>query len=134
VKKKAAPKTMAFLAALREVPSISRAAKAAGIRRELHYRRVKKDPAYAAAFQESWEMGVSSLESSAIERAQLGVKEPQYWKGKVVGYVTRYPEGLMQFLLRGALPKKYREQVSHEIGGAGGGPVSVEVTFVKPQA
>jgi hypothetical protein len=133
-KPKPAPKTRAFLAAIRLMPSITMAAKAAGIRRELHYRRLKKDEAYRKAFEESWESGCGALEDRAIERAMEGTLRPVFWKGKAVGAVREYPEGLMQFLLRGALPKKYREQVSHEIGGVGGGPVSVEVTFVKPQA
>ena len=33
-----------------------------------------------------------------------------FYQGDECGTIRRYPEGLMQFLLRGAMPLKYREQ------------------------
>jgi hypothetical protein len=118
------PKTRAFLAAIRQVPSITRAAKAAGISRELHPHRLKQqysdDPEkrayalrYKAAFEEAWEVGCNSLESTAIERCMLGVDEPVFYQGEECGYVTRYYH--TEFLLRGAKPEKYRERIEHKV-------------------
>jgi len=43
-------RTQAFLAAFRETASVTAAAEAAGIGRDQHYRRLRKDPLYRAAF------------------------------------------------------------------------------------
>jgi len=125
-----APKTRAFLAAITEMPNVSWAAKAAGIRREAHYRRLKCDPAYKEAFEAAWELGCDALEERAIVRAMEGVQEPVFYQGEEVGYVTRYYH--TEFLLRGAKPEKYRER--HEHSGPNGGPLQSEITikFVAP--
>lgn len=125
-----APKTRAFLAAIAKMPNVSWAAKAAKIRRELHYRRLKTDPAYEAAFEEAWAMGCGYLEDLAMTRAVDGVEEPVFWQGEECGTITRYYH--MEFLLRGAMPEKYRERVEHS--GVNGKPIEakLEVVFVTP--
>jgi len=135
---KAAPKTHAFLAAIRVCPSITRAAKAAGIRRECHSRRLKRDPVYKAAFQEAWDVGIQSLEDQAVEYGQIGYEEPVIWQGqlqfqavrdkhdklvldekgnpKLIPLTVRKPNPtLHMFMLRGAKPEKYRERHQHKV-------------------
>jgi hypothetical protein len=43
---------------------------------------------------------------------------------------------LIYKMLAAEMPERYRErqEVDAKVGGAGGGPVSIEVTFVKPQS
>lgn len=117
-----APRVSAFLAAIRAMPHITRAAKAAGIRREMHYRRYKSDAAYTAAFDEAWQIGVGAVEDLAMEIAMEGWEEPVVFQGqislredprtgKIVPVTIRKRDhGMVQFVLRGALPTKYRER------------------------
>ena len=111
-------RTRAFLAAYLETGSITRAAEAAGIQRQQHYRRLKEDPQYAAAFEEAREQFGDALEEEAIRRAREGVEEPVYYQGVVCGGIQRYSDGLMQFLLRGVKPEKYRERKEIQHTGA----------------
>jgi hypothetical protein len=128
--RKKTPKVRAFLAAIARLPNVSWAAKAAGIRREQHYKRLKIDPAYKAAFEFAWAMGCGYLEDLTIAQSTDGIREPVFWQGEQVGEIVRYP--WREFLLRGAMPEKYRDR--HEHSGPNGGPIEakLEVVFVTP--
>jgi hypothetical protein len=93
------------------------------------------DPPYKAAFDEAWEMGVQALEDVAAERAQLGWEEPVVFQGKFSYPVTRgengrmrrstqpltvtkFSDSMLQFMLRGAKPEKYRERHDVQVTGA----------------
>ncbi|MBZ5578236.1 MAG: hypothetical protein LAP40_16865 [Acidobacteriia bacterium] len=122
------------------MPNRSRAAKASGFQREYHYRLLKSDPKWKAAFEEAWAMGCEQLEDTAAERARFGTSDvvmyqgaPCYWKyrkvkDKTTGKIEHIPigppitrtvqsDGLLQFLLRGAMPHKYRDQVNVKHSG-----------------
>jgi hypothetical protein len=124
---KKAPKVQAFLAAIRVCPSVTRAARAAGVDRREHYRRYKADPVYAKVFDEAWAMGVAFLEDAVTERAQEGVEEPVIYQGVVTyhrdgnGDLVRDEEGRPipltirkysvereKLVLAAAKPEKYR--------------------------
>lgn len=144
---KANLKARAFLAAFRVTASITRSAQAAGIARDLHYRWLKDSKGYAAAFAEARVQAGQALEDEAIDRATRGVFEPNIWKGdfcyppseyeldaeaslngrkvyklkenaKPLG-VWKKSDGLLMFMLKGALPDKYRERAAVEIPGSG---------------
>lgn len=118
-----------FLRCYRETGSVTKAAEAADISRSIHYRRLANDPKYAAAFAEAHEEAIAVLEDEAIRRAVEGVDEPVVYKGSFqwtnmdddgnpVGKplcIRKYSDSLLQFLLRGARPEKYRERFSGEI-------------------
>jgi hypothetical protein len=129
-----APKVRAFLAAIRVCPSITRAAEAADIRRELHYRRYKADPVYKQAFDEAWQIGLGAVEDKAIERAQLGWEEPVIYQGNLVypeGFeqlpdgsckpkgkpltIRKFSDGMHQFVLRANNPKYNTERHKHSV-------------------
>jgi hypothetical protein len=101
--------TAAMLAAYRNTANVSRAAQVAGICRRSHYEWLASDATYAAAFQASGVEAIQVLEDEANRRAVEGVKEPVYQGGKLVGEVQRYSDTLLIFLLKGALPDKYRD-------------------------
>lgn len=107
------------------------AARAAKIARCTHYDWLASEK-YAEAFKRARDQAGDVLESEAIRRAHEGTDEPVYFRGTKCGEVRRYPDGLMQFLLRGVKPDKYREKVEHS--GPDGGPIQsqVTVTFVRP--
>lgn len=128
-----AAKARAFLAAYRRTCNITRAAAAAGIGSRQHYRWLERYPKYKAAFERAQVVAGDYLESVAVKRATRGWEEPVFYQGMECGRVRRFDGGLLQFLLRGAKPEKYKQ--SAELTGPGGGPIQakLEVEFVGPK-
>jgi hypothetical protein len=57
-------------------------------------------------------MAADALEAEAIRRAFEGQEEPTGWyKGQPGGYVRRYSDTLLIFLLKGAKPEKYADRM-----------------------
>jgi hypothetical protein len=121
-----------FLEAFGDCFSVERAAEVSGVDRQSHYRWLRKDGKYLAAFERRKEVAGQYLEGIAITRAGEGWEEDVYYQGSVCGTVRRYDSGLLQFLLRGMMPHKYGAKT--EISGPEGAPVQarIEVVFVKP--
>jgi hypothetical protein len=149
----------AFLAAYAVSGNLSRAAKAAKVARRSHYDWMT-DPAYAAAFEDAREQAGEALEEEARRRAVTGTLKPVIYQGSLcreevaertesidpeTGEVTvkteykkigkplairEYSDTLLIFLMKGAMPNKYRDNV--QVTGANGGPIetSLNVTFV----
>lgn len=103
----------AFLAAFVRTASVTRAAKAAGVCREMHYQWKDTDPAYAANFAVAREKAGESLEDEAVRRAYQGTLKPVYYVGQLCGAVREYSDGLLSKLLSANLPEKYRERFEH---------------------
>lgn len=124
----------AFLAAYRRTCNITKAAQAAGIGPRQHYRWLKDVAGYREAFDRAKVVASDYLEAVAVERATEGWEEPVFYQGIECGRVRRFDGGLLQFLLRGAKPEKYRSTT--EVTGPGGGPVQnkLEIVFVGPNA
>jgi len=98
-----------FLAAYSEAGTIGSAAKAARINRRLHFKWME-DPEYAERFCEAQEQAHDKLESEARRRAVEGWTEPVFYEGEKVGEKPKYSDNLLSFLLKGALPEKYKER------------------------
>jgi hypothetical protein len=138
-KKQGVSKRDAFLAAFRATASVTRAAEAAGIERQLHYRWLE-DEDYSLAFDEAKQEAAQTLEDEAIRRAHEGILEPVIYQGQVCyepqrekdgspkrdanGYiklsknplvVRKQSDALLTFLLKGHKPEKYRESFKGEI-------------------
>jgi hypothetical protein len=62
-------KTTAFVAAIRVMPNITRAAHAAKINKFLHYAKLKSSSEYAAAFQQALQVGYDAVSDVAVTRA-----------------------------------------------------------------
>ncbi len=141
-RKRGVSKQAAFLAAFRRTASVTLAAKAAKIERQLHYRWLAED-AYRADFEAAKEEAAQTLEDEAIRRAHEGHAEPLVYQGgfcykqrknkdtgKLEYYgaplaVRKYSDPLMMFLLRGFRPDKYRDRGSVELSGPAGGPIAL---------
>lgn len=121
------PKKAAFLTAYVQTATISHAAKAAGIDRTTHYRWLENDAEYAKAFDAAHSDAVERLEAEAVRRAADGVDEPVFYKGEPVGYVRKYSDTLLIFLLKAANPEKYRERISAELTGKDGTPLAINI-------
>lgn len=144
-KKRGVSKQTAFLAAFVTTASVTKAAKAAKVDRALHYRWLDEDPAYAKQFDAAKEQAAQVLEDEAIRRAYEGIEEPLVYQGqftykekynpatgKTEKYgkplaIRKYSDGLLQFLLKGFRPEKYRDRASVEHSAPGGGPIQLDV-------
>jgi len=84
---------------------------------------------FAAAWDEALEIATGSLELEARRRAQKGVLEPVYYKGKKVGAVRKYSDTLLIFLLKAHRPDKYRDNVRHEVTGKDGSPIETRIVI-----
>jgi hypothetical protein len=121
------PRVSAFLAAFRETGNVSVAARIAGVDRAAHYKRLRRDPEYRRVFEEAAQDAARRLEDKAIAWAFDGVEEPVIYQGRLcyppeawdeqTGKLKpdakpltrkRRSESLAMFLLKGAMPEKYR--------------------------
>ena len=102
----------AFLEELRQKYSVYHACKAAGIGRTTVYAWRQDDEEFAKAWDAALADAADVLEASAYQRALEG------------------DTTLTIFLLKGAMPDKYKERTSTELTGAGGKPLTV--TFIPP--
>jgi len=101
-----------FLAALRETGgNVGRACVTAGLVRRSVYDWREADAAFAVEWDEAVEFGTEELEEEARRRAFAGVDEPVFYKGDECGYVRKYSDTLLIFLLKARKPDKYRENV-----------------------
>ena len=135
------PKKRAFLAAVANTANVLRAAEIAGMDRDNHYLWLKKDPAYAAAFEIAWQRGTDALEAEAVRRAYEGVTKPIFHAGKRAIDVVQNPDGslkrdesgkpigipaavreysdtLLIFLLKGRNPAVFSDRTALEHRGA----------------
>ncbi len=107
-------KQAAFLAAYAQTGNITRAAELAKICRTSHNDWLKKDDTYQARFDEAHDKACERLEQEARRRAVEGWNEPVFQKGMMIGTIRRYSDKLLEFLMRGALPKKYKTVIQQE--------------------
>jgi len=107
-------KQAAFLAAYAETGNITQSAKIAKVNRTSHNLWLKKDDTYQERFDVAHLKACDRLEQEARRRAVEGVKEPVFQKGVCVGYIQRFSDKLLEFLMRGALPKKYKTVIQQE--------------------
>jgi hypothetical protein len=112
------PNKRAFLLAYSECLHIEDSAAHADIDRQLHYHWLKTDPVYVAAFALAKEIGCEALESEAVRRAKKGVQRTIYYKASPIGEETVYSDSLLIFLLKGAMPEKYKDRFQVEHKGA----------------
>jgi hypothetical protein len=105
-----APKKRAFLAAYGETCNIGRAAKAAGIDRQSHYDWLAADENYRQAFKAAREQAVDALEDEAVRRANEGVERAVTVAGERE-IVKEYSDTVLIFLLKGARPERYRDNL-----------------------
>ena len=140
--------TEVFLEALRNVPVIAHACRAAGVSRTVAWQRRQADQDFAAAFEEAMEAGIDRAEQEAFRRAVVGYEEPVIDKGRLcyvyerivdeagaesfrpvldeqgqpIPLTTRkHSDALLSLFLKGRRKKIYSDRT--EVTGADGGPI-----------
>ncbi len=121
-------KEIAFLAALAATCNVTKACEAAGLGRMTVYEWRQGDDEFAVKWETALRIGAEALEDEAKRRAFDGVDEPVFHLGVATDTVRKYSDTLAIFLLKGALPEKYRENARMELTGANGGPVQISDT------
>lgn len=96
-----------FLEGLRATGNVSEAARAASICRSRVYDCRHRDADFAAAWADALEEAADRLEMEAFRRAVEGIGEDRFFRGDVVGRVTRYSDRLLMFLLKARRPERF---------------------------
>ena len=132
------PKKRAFLLAYCDTCNIVQAALLCGVNRSSHYFWKNDDDEYAEAFRRAEPVAAELLEARMTDRALNGQKHYKFFKGEPIRmpcaedhpdavevldseqkgtgvffrhyYEVDYPETTAIFLLKGAMPEKYRER------------------------
>lgn len=86
-----------FFEALRQVPVVSFACRAAGISRQTAYRHYRNDPAFRQRWDDAIEEAVDAIETQAVMLARQG------------------SEKMVQFLLQTWRPQRYAPKLRHEV-------------------
>jgi hypothetical protein len=113
-----AEKRKRFLAEYAKCGNISSAAEKSKIDRTYHYDWLQ-DPEYEAQFAEAHRQSCEELEREAHRRAVTGLLVPQFYQGKKCATIREYSDTLLIFLMKGAMPEKYRETFKGEIKHTG---------------
>jgi hypothetical protein len=101
-----------FLRALCRSPRYSYAAKKAGVSvvTTRNWRLNTADTAFQTALAAAFSLGVERAESELWRRGIEGYEKPVYHAGKLVGTELYFDTTAAIFMLKGALPEKYRER------------------------
>src|SRR5260221_6580371 len=100
-----------FLAELAQAGNVTAAAKIAGFSRKAAYDYRTKDAAFAEEWDDALQQAADIMEQEARRRAADGWDEPVFHQGFVCGIVRKYSDTLLIFLLKGARPEKFRDNV-----------------------
>ena len=110
-----------FLNQLSQSGNVTIAAESIRMSRARLYRIKRGNPRLSKAWDEAVEEACDRLEQEALRRAVDGYKRPIYQKGMLVGHEIMYSDKLLQFLLTGNKPAKFRRQIG--ISQGSGGPL-----------
>jgi len=114
-----------FFKALSAGATVSGAVKLAGYGRASVYEWRRDDELFAQRWSEADEDATERMEKEADRRAVVGVLEPVFYQGEIVGKIRKFSDNLLMFRLKGKKPEMYRDNVRQEITGAEGGPLQV---------
>lgn len=130
---KATPKKrQQFIALLATNGNVTLAAESCNLDRRALYRTRLEDPQFADAWDSAMTEAADHLEAEARRRAVSGWDEPVFYQGEEVGYVRKFSDTLLIFLMKGANPEKYRERTSTELTGPGGSPLATAINVYLP--
>jgi hypothetical protein len=85
--------TEAFLAAVREYPTIAHGARAAGVSYTTAWKRTKEDEAFGEAVRLAMEEGIDRAEQEAFRRGVVGFEEPVVYQGQITYHIERDGHG-----------------------------------------
>lgn len=109
---------------------ISRCASMIGVTYSMVDQARKKDKEFLKLFNRAKEIAADTVEAEVFERAVTGWKEPVFYKGEIVGEITKKSDRMLELLAKAVRPEKFSEKF--QLSGKGGGPIQFEiVNFAK---
>lgn len=120
-----------FLTALRETSNIRNSCERANVGRATFYEHRDSDEQFRHEVRQALNDACDKLEGEARRRAFEGLVRKKFDRGLPVmdpetgeQYVEReYSDTLLVFLLKAHRPKKFRDNIKHELTGADGQPL-----------
>jgi len=109
----------AFLGMIEEIPNITAVCRVMGTSTTTCRSHRESDPEFAARLAQALEDGIDGLEEVARKRAVDGWEEPVFYRGEVVGEITKYSDHLLTVLLKGNRPKKFNPRPGMDISTDG---------------
>jgi hypothetical protein len=108
-----------YLSALREYGEAPLAREEVGISWETVKKQRKKDPGFVELEQEAQRIYRARLAAEVHRRGMEGIEEPIYWNGKIVGYITKYSDKMLELHVKRHIPE-YRDKVTvkNEMSGS----------------
>ena len=116
-----------FIAVISETANVSAACRSLNISRRTAYDYREKFPEFAEQWDEAVETAVDKLEAEAWRRGHDGYDEPVFQGGDQVGVIRKYSDRMLEILLKGHRPNKFRERFEHT--GANGGDIPFKFTI-----
>ena len=96
----------------------------------------KADPAFARDWDEAADIHdliqLSECEKEADFRGRLGWLEPQFYKGRVCGFIRKYSDGLLLARLKALDPEKYGDKT--KVDATLNNPQGIALEFVSADA
>lgn len=115
-----------FIEVLRETCNVSDAARAANIERSTPYKWRDADPDFFAQWVEAEEYAADRLEREAWRRAVEGIDKPVIHLGVITDTFKEYSDRMLEILLKGHRPNKFKERVQNEHTGKDGASLAEE--------
>ena len=122
---------MAFCRAYAQHGIVLDGTTAAGIDRRTYKKWRKEDADFDEACREAEEMANDLMEKEARRRAIDGFQRPVIYRGEITTHYTDYSDALLQTLMRGNKPDKYKER--REMSGSVANPLTVDTKETKEQ-
>lgn len=102
---------------LAETGNVSMACRSGRIGRRTAYDWRDTDEAFKKLWDEAIDIATDALEAEARRRAVQGWNEPVFQGGVKVGAVRKYSDRMLEILLKGHRPEKFRERVDMKHSG-----------------
>lgn len=128
-----------FINVLAASGSVPLAMRETGISRVAFNRRRERYPEFTVEADDAMaHFREAVIEKAALTRAVDGWLEPVFYKGEAIGHVRKYSDTLLNKLLEGNMPEKYRSKTENSAPGSititGGLPPDEEEAPATPSA
>ena len=109
-----------FLAHFRLTGRVQESADVAGVARCTVHRVRKEDPVFSELYDDAHNQFRDKLEAEAYARAVDGWEEPVFQMGGEVGRVLKKSDRMLELMLKGHIPERYRDKAAAEFNVSGG--------------
>ena len=120
MKKRSRPWEEAFLAALESTGVISQAAKAAEVGRRTVYDHLKSDLEFHEKAAHALDTAGDNLHMELMRRALEGDQQPVYYKGEVVGHITKKNDAMLMHAIANLWHRRSELDKAHPMGSLAG--------------